>query len=145
MRALYIVFFNENEKGFSNLFSVLVFNFKIYLATKIRVLSSNKNEFFLKIHRLSARPEHLFLLIFKKILNFLLKLVKAVVNGSEVDFTPAIVINSENSTEYKQSYNVRSNQLCESIECLNGGTCLVGINDQEGCICMDGFKGTNIS
>ena len=48
---------------------------------------------------------------------------------------------NKNNVKFQDSCIVKSNTNCESNPCLNGGTCVIGMNNLEGCICPESFTG----
>ena len=71
---------------------------------------------------------------------------KTIINNFLVEFYPAISTDNNNHfSAYQEIYTVQSNQECIINICLNGGTCLIGIDNKSGCICTDSYTGRHHS
>ncbi len=69
-------------------------------------------------------------------------MLKTTINNFYVEFYPAVLTDDNNDYLSNQEiYTVQSNQECAVNICLNGGTCLIGIDNQAGCVCTDSYSG----
>ena len=64
------------------------------------------------------------------------------INNFWVQFYPVVVTDDNNDfSAIQEIYTVQSNLTCVIDICLNGGTCMIGLDKQAGCICTDSYTG----